>query len=62
VQLHECISSESDTHPVITDLEHFGKEEQQEVSPGLAVALRRQGQEVSHSITAHANKQKKSAF
>lgn len=44
-----------DTHSVITDLEHFGKEEQQQVSPGLTVTLWCQGQEIRHSITAHTD-------
>lgn len=50
----ECSEFESSTHPFIADLQHFGEEEEQQVSPGLAVTLRRQLEEIIHGITAHA--------
>lgn len=42
------------THPVIANLQHFGEEEEQQVGPGLAVTLRRQREEISHGVAAHA--------
>lgn len=41
-------------HPLIADLQHLGEEEQQQVGPGLSVALRRQSQEVRHGLAADA--------
>lgn len=43
-------------YPLVTDLQHFGEEEQQQVGPGLSVALWGQSQEVRYSLTAHTAK------
>lgn len=41
-------------YPLIADLQHLGEEKQQQVGPGLSVALRRQSQEVRHGLAADA--------
>ena len=50
----ERISCFPAPHPFVADLQHLGEEEQQQVGPGLSVALWGQGQEVRYRLAAHA--------
>lgn len=44
------------THPVVADLQHFGKKEEKQVGPGLAMTFRCQCEEISHGVAAHTAK------